>query len=163
MPVACQSRAGTEPAGETQSLLLRQSETVASSGAAVFLCVSERKNGKHILRNAARLCILHRAGRLFSFCYCSGLRRMLGTTSHVKRGDSQRAQMMLGNSDCREAIHSPYTDTAECVLVAALMRFGELKNSSVIQIGNLFNFQNRHLLFRAEVLLLLLGREQGAD
>ena len=27
MPVACQSRAGTEPAGETQSLLLRQSET----------------------------------------------------------------------------------------------------------------------------------------
>ena len=27
MPVACQSRAGTEPAGETQSLLLRQSKT----------------------------------------------------------------------------------------------------------------------------------------
>ena len=27
MPVACQSRAGTEPAGETQSLLLRPSKT----------------------------------------------------------------------------------------------------------------------------------------
>lgn len=28
MPVACQSRAGTEPAGETQSLLLRQKKTL---------------------------------------------------------------------------------------------------------------------------------------
>ena len=40
MPVACQSRAGTEPAGETQSLLLRQSKDrciVRCSGLFAFL------------------------------------------------------------------------------------------------------------------------------